>query len=43
MRYTRPTTLRLVWFLEHGRLASAWRLVEDKAVESTPPSSRRAA
>ena len=43
MRYTRPTTLRLAWFLENGRLTSAWRLVEDTAADSTPQLSWRAA
>jgi hypothetical protein len=38
MRYTFPTTLRLVWFLENGRLTSAWRLIEDEAAETIPPS-----
>ena len=38
MRYTRPTILRLAWFLENGRLTSAWRLAEDEAVEAIPPS-----
>ena len=38
MRYTFPTTLQLVWFVENGRLTSAWRLVEDEAVEAIPPS-----
>jgi hypothetical protein len=31
-----PTTLRLCWFLENGRLTCAWRPIEDQVAAIAP-------